>query len=330
MTRTLRSYAPELLLVALIVLAAMWSSTLSPYFLNAVNLLGAAQFFVIFVLMAFGLFPIVVQGEIDISLASTLAVGAVLMAEMSVAGVPLLLALVVTLAVTAVLGAINGVLVAYLRLPSLAVTLGTMGAYRGIAYLIAGDAGVTGITPEYLLLGSSWVGIVPSTVILALVVAAAFWVLMSRTSFGRYSYAIGASPDAARMAAVPVHRLRVGAYALAGAMAGLAGMVWVSQYQSARGDNADGAILFVLTAVVLGGVSIKGGSGKAEGVLLATVRLGTIQTGMQLANVPGTSQRLVVGALLIASIGAPRVVHLIRHAAAATRRRSHAGTAAER
>ena len=330
MTRTLRSYAPELLLVALIVLAAMWSSTLSPYFLNAVNLLGAAQFFVIFVLMAFGLFPIVVQGEIDISLASTLAVGAVLMAEMSVAGVPLLLALVVTLAVTAVLGAINGVLVAYLRLPSLAVTLGTMGAYRGIAYLIAGDAGVTGITPEYLLLGSSWVGIVPSTVILALVVAAAFWVLMSRTSFGRYSYAIGASPDAARMAAVPVHRLRVGAYALAGAMAGLAGMVWVSQYQSARGDNADGAILFVLTAVVLGGVSIKGGSGKAEGVLLATVRLGTIQTGMQLANVPGTSQRLVVGALLIGSIGAPRVFPLTRHAAPATRRRPHAGTAAER
>ncbi|GGC15973.1 ABC transporter permease [Cellulomonas carbonis] len=307
-----RRYSSELLLVVLIVLAALWSSTLSPYFLNAVNLLSSAQFFVIFALMAFGLFPIVVQGEIDISLASTLAVGSVLFATLSVEGVPLAAALPVVLAVTAALGAVNGLLVAYAGLPSLAVTLGTLGAYRGLAYLLAGDAGVTGITPEYLLLGSSWIGIVPSSVVLALVVAALFAVLMGTTSFGRYSYAIGSSPGASRMAAVPVRRTRVIAYALAGAMAGLAGLVWVSQYQSARGDNADGSILFVLTAVVLGGVSIKGGSGRALGVLLATVLLGTIQTGMKLANVPGTSQTLVIGALLILAIGLPQAVHLVR------------------
>jgi len=310
--RFLRTYASELLLVVLIILAAMWSSQLSPYFLNAVNLLSAAQFFVIFALMAFGLFPIVVQGEIDISLASTLAVGSVLFASLSVAGVPLAAALPLVLGATAVLGAINGFLVAYAGLPSLAVTLGTLGAYRGLAYLLAGDAGVTGITPEYLLLGSSWVGIVPSSVILVLVVAAVFAVLMGTTSFARYSYAIGSSAPAARMAAVPVNRSRVAAYAMAGAMSGLAGLVWVSQYQSARGDNADGSILFVLTAVVLGGVSIKGGSGRAVGVLLATVLLGTIQTGMKLANVPGTSQTLLIGALLVGSIGLPRAVHLVR------------------
>jgi len=321
MRRALRTYAPELLLVVLIVLAAMWSSTLSPYFLNSVNLLSAAQFFVIFALMAFGLFPVVVQGEIDISLASTLAVGSVLVATFSVNGVPLALALPLVLIATALLGVLNGVLVTYGHLPSLAVTLGALGAYRGVAYLLAGDAGITGITPDYLLLGSSWVGIVPSSVILALVVAGVFWLLMGRTSFGRYSYAIGASPEAARMAAVPVNQVRVGAYALAGAMSGLAGWVWVNQYQSARGDNADGTILFVLTAVVLGGVSIKGGSGKAVGVLLATVLLGTIQTGMKLANVPGTSQTLVVGALLIGSIGAPRAVQLVRHALSPARRR---------
>lgn len=312
MNRFLRTYASELLLVVLIILAAMWSSQLSPYFLNAVNLLSAAQFFVIFALMAFGLFPIVVQGEIDISLASTLAVGSVLFASLSVAGVPLAAALPLVLGATAVLGAINGFLVAYAGLPSLAVTLGTLGVYRGLAYLLAGDAGVTGITPEYLLLGSSWVGIVPSSVILVLVVAAVFAVLMGTTSFARFSYAIGSSAPAARMAAVPVNRSRVAAYAMAGAMSGLAGLVWVSQYQSARGDNADGSILFVLTAVVLGGVSIKGGSGRAVGVLLATVLLGTIQTGMKLANVPGTSQTLLIGALLVGSIGLPRAVHLVR------------------
>jgi rhamnose transport system permease protein len=308
----IRSYAWEGTLVVLIVLAAIWSSTLSPYFLNSVNLLNSAAFFVIFALMAFGLFPIVVQGEIDISLASTLAIGAVLLAKLSVAGIPLVVGLLITLVVCGLLGAINGVLVAVAGLPSLAVTLGTLGAYRGIAYILAGDSGVTGLTPEYTQLGSTWVGIVPATVILALVIAAGFGVLMGLTRFGRASYAIGNSAKASRMGGIAVVRNRVLAYALAGAMSGLAGLVWVSQYQSARGDNADGSILFVITAVVLGGVSIKGGSGRALGVLLSLTLLGTLQTGMKLANVPGTSQTLVVGLLLVASIGLPRAYQLIR------------------
>lgn len=325
-----RGYAAEVLLVALIALAVIWSSSLSPYFLDVNNLLNSASFFVIFILMAFGLFPVVVQGEIDISLASTLAVGSVLYAKLALAGTPAAEAIAITLVATAALGAVNGVLVAYAGLPSLAVTLGTLGAYRGIAYLMAGDAGVTGMDQRYLVLGHSWIGVVPSTVVLALVVAALFAVLMALTSFGRYSYAIGASPGAARMGAVPVRPVRVGAYALAGAIAGLAGVVWVNQYQSARGDNADGAILFVLTAVVLGGVSIKGGSGRAVGVLLATVLLGTLQTGMKLANVPGTSQTLVIGLLLVLSIGGPKAVGIVRQrtVAALNRRRTSGGDAA--
>ena len=121
------------------------------------------------------------------------------------------------------------------------------------------------------------------------------------------------------MAGVPVAATKVLAYALAGVMSGLAGLVWVAQYQSARGDNADGSILFVITAVVLGGVSIKGGSGRALGVLLAIVLLGTLQTGMKLANIPGTSQTLVIGALLVGSIGIPRAVHLLTGAVRARR-----------
>lgn len=312
MNKLARSYWWELMLVVLIVVAGIWSSTLSPYFLDPVNLLNSAAFFVIFSFMAFGLYPIVVHGEIDISLASTLAVGSVLFGKLSLAGVPLPVAIVIVVVVTGLLGAINGVLVAVAGLPSLAVTLGTMGAYRGLAYIMAGDAGITGITPEYTALGSTWVGIVPMTVVFVIVVALIFGVLMSATSFGRYSYALGNNAKASQMAGAPVVRTRVIAYSLAGVMSGLAGLVWVAQYQSARGDNADGTILFVLTAVVLGGVSIKGGSGRALGVFLAIVLLGTIQTGMKLANVPGTSQTLVIGLLLVGSIGIPNAVQLLR------------------
>jgi len=312
MKNVIRTWGWEGLLVVLIALAAIWSSTLSPYFLDPVNLLNSGQFFVIFSLMAFGLFPIVVQGEIDISLASTLAVGSVMLGKLSVDGVPLAVALPLTIVVCAILGAINGLLVAVAGLPSLVVTLGTLGAYRGIAYIIAGDAGVTGIPPEYLTLGSTWVGIVPVSVILVVVFAALLTVLMAQTRFGRYSYSIGNNAKASKLAGVPVAATRVAAYALAGALAGLAGLVWVAQYQSARGDNADGTILFVITAVVLGGVSIKGGSGRAVGVLLAIILLGTLQTGMRLANIPGTGQTLVIGALLIGSIGIPRAVQIVR------------------
>lgn len=311
MNRYLRRFGRESVLVVLIVLSGLWSSTLSPYFLDPVNLLNSAQSFVLFSLMAFGLYPIIVQGEIDISLPSTLAVAGVVLAKLSVAGLPLVAGLPIVLVLAAVLGAVNGVLVAWTGLPSLAVTLGTMGAYRGIAYIIAGDEGVTGISHDYLALGSTWIGIVPVAVPLIVVAAVAFAVLMSATSFGRYSFAIGNSPSASRMAGVPVVRTRIIAYALAGVMSGLAGWVWIAQYQSARGDNADGAILFVLTAVVLGGVSIKGGSGRASGVFLAIVLLATLQTGMQLANVPGTSQTLVIGTVLVVTIGVPKAAQLV-------------------
>lgn len=319
MRSNIRRYSWELLLVVLIVLAGIWSSFLSPYFLDPVNLLSSAGFFVIFALMAFGLFPIILQGEIDISLASTLAVGSVLLGRFSQLGIPLAVALPLVLVICGLLGALNGVLVAVVGLPSLAVTLGTMGAYRGIAYLFAGDAGVTGIPPSYVSLGSTWVGIVPMTVVLALVVGVVFAVLTVATRFGRNSYAIGNNASASRMAGLSVSASRVGAYTLAGVASGLAGYVWLAQYQSARGDNADGSILFVLTAVVLGGVSIKGGSGRALGVFLAIVLLGTIQIGMKLANVSGTSQTLVVGALLVCSIGVPRVIDIVRKKIAASR-----------
>ncbi len=304
MKRTIRTYGWELMLVVLIVLAGIWSSFLSPYFLDPVNLLSSAGFFVIFALMAFGLFPIILQGEIDISLASTLAVGGVLLGKLAQAGIPLAVALPIVLIICGILGVINGLLVAVVGLPSLAVTLGTMGAYRGIAYLFAGDAGITGFPPAYVSLGSSWVGIVPMAVVLAIVVGIAFAVLTSSTRFGRSSYAIGSS--ASRMAGISVSASKVGAFALAGVASGLAGYVWIAQYQSARGDNADGSILLVITAVVLGGVSIRGGSGRAIGVTLSILLLATIQTGMQLANIPGTSQTLVIGTLLVGSIARPK------------------------
>ena len=137
---------------------------------------------------------------------------------------------------------------------------------------------------------------------------------MHRTVFGRRCYAVGNNKDAAWIAGIDVASLKIQAYALAGGLAGIASLVWIGQYGSARGDNADGSILFVVTAVVLGGIDINGGRGSIFGVVIALFLLGTLRNGMGLANVPGPTQTVVFGALLIIGVLRPLIARLITHA----------------
>ena len=311
MRQHLRRHSWEALLVVLIVAAAAWATSLSPYYLETDQLLASSQQFVIFGIMALGLMPIILQGEIDISLTSTLAVGTVTLGRLAEAGVPAVVAVLLTFASCGLLGAVNGVLVAYAGLPSLAVTLGTLGAYTGLAYIIGGDAGITAFPDSYLYLGSAFLGLVPVSLLVFALIAIVMGVALSSGPLGRYSYAIGNNAAASRMAGAPVRSIRLWSYVLAAVLAALGSLLWVGQYASARGDNGSGSILFVLTAVVLGGVSIKGGSGTVTGVVLSILLLGTVSNGMGLANFAGTTQTLVLGALLIGSIAVPRVVALV-------------------
>jgi rhamnose transport system permease protein len=312
----------ELTLCVLIVAAGAWSSTLSPYFLSVDQLFSATRFFIISGLLALGLATVVSTGEIDISLASTIAVGTVVLSKFSAFGVPIAIAAPIVVVVGALLGALNGVLVARYRLPSLAVTLGTLGAYRGFAFIIGSEVGYTDFSDSYLWLGSQKLfnDVVPVSC-LFVVLAVASWLLMHRTTFGRRCFSIGLNADASWFAGVDVVGVKMRAYALAGALAGVAALVWVGQYGSARGDNADGSILFVVTAVVLGGVDINGGRGTISGVVLALLLLGTIRNGMGLANIGGPTQTVVLGALLVGGVLRPAfaaaLARLRRPAAAA-------------
>ncbi len=316
MSRLWRPSAWEMALVVLIVAAGAWSTTLSPYYFALDQLFYSTRQFVLPGLLAVGLMVIVVTGEIDISVASTLAVGAVLFAKLSAAGAPIALAVPLVVVACAALGLLNGVLVAGFGLPSLAVTLGTMGAYRGLAFIIGSELGYTDFDDSYLYAGSELVGaLVPVSLLLftAIVLAAGF--LVHKTVFGRRCFAVGNNKDAAWIAGIDVRRLKMMTYTLAGALAGVASLVWIGQYGSARGDNADGLILFVVTAVVLAGVDINGGKGTVLGIVLALMLLGTLRNGMGLANIAGPTQTVVFGALLIVGVLHPvalRVVANIR------------------
>lgn len=297
----------ELALCLLIIAAGAWSASLSPYYLSVDQIFGSTRFFIIPGLLALGLAVVVSTGEIDISLASIIAVGTVTLSKLAAFGVPIPVAAPIVIAVGALLGMLNGVLVARYHLPSLAVTLGTMGAYRGLAFIVGSEVGFTDFDDSFLWLGSEKLfnDIVPVSLCLFALAAIGVWLLMHRSIFGRQCFSIGLNPDAAWFAGVEVVKVKVRAYTLAGALAGVAALVWVGQYGSARGDNADGSILFVVTAVVLGGMDINGGRGTTSGVVLALLLLGTIRNGMGLANLGGPTQTVVLGALLVGGVLRP-------------------------
>jgi rhamnose transport system permease protein len=294
----------ELVLAALVLLAMIIASLTSPYYLSLDQITYSLQESVgVAGLLALGLMVVVVVGEIDISLPAILALANILFAQLSPAGAPLALALPLVLLVTTAAGALNGALVVAFGLPSLAVTLGAMGAYRGLALLFGGQEGYASFADGYVWLGIALVGgTVPVSLLGLLLVALLVGVLMHATVFGRLAYTVGSNAKAARLSGVRVGAVKIAAFALGGLAAGLASLVYVGQYQSARADNASEMLLFVVTAVVLGGVDIFGGKGRVLGVVLALLLLGTIRNAMGLANVAGPVQTLVVGVLLIGAV----------------------------
>jgi len=303
--RRLAAYSWEGTLVALILCAVAWASSLSPYYLAPDQITYSLQQAIAIVgILAAGMMVIIVMGEIDIAMPAIMTFGNILFARMSEAGWPIGAALPVVLVVCVALGAFNGLLVVGLGLPSLAVTLGTMGAIRALSLLFGGATGYASFDASYVWLGSAyWFDfLVPVSLVLMAAVFAVFAVLMHGTTFGRVAFIVGAGPEVARYSGIDVGRVKVAGFAIGGAMAGLASLVYIGQYQSARADNASEILLVIVTAVTLGGVDIFGGRGRVLGVFLALLLLGTLQNGMGLANLAGPVQTLVIGLLLVGSV----------------------------
>ena len=325
--KALGAYRWELLLVVLTLAVAGWATLLSPYYLGFDQITySLQQSMAVPAVIAAGLMVIVVIGEIDISLPAILALGNILFAHFSQSGASVWLAALAVVAVGIAAGALNGALVVAFGLPSLAVTLGMMGAYRAFALLIGGQEGYAAFDDSYVWLGSAQIGdVVPASLVLVAIVFAVFTFIMHGTVYGRLCYVIGNNARAARLSGVRVPLIKIAAFAVGGATASLASLVYVGQYQSARADNASDILLFIVSAVVLGGVDIFGGRGNVVGVLLALLLLGTLKNGMGLANFPGPVQTLVVGTLLVVAVLIPRLAELHRARSPLRRRRPEPG-----
>jgi rhamnose transport system permease protein len=304
----------ETLLVLLIIGAGIWSWTLSDFFLRRANLLDLETPYVWIGLLAFGLTFVVVAGEIDISVASMMAVSAVCIGEIWQAGVNVWLAALAGLCIATVLGLVNGLLVGLLNLPSLAVTLGTLAAFRGLAYVILGGGSISGLPTDFTNVGGGYIGNeLPIALLVLLGFALVLGLLLHATRFGRYVFTLGSNREVARFSGIPVARTRVTIFALSGLMAGFSAIVYLGFFGSIQADAASGSELIdVVTAVVLGGVDIFGGSGTMAGVLLASILIAVLRNGMQLANLGGATQDIVIGGLLLGAILAGNAVRAVQ------------------
>jgi rhamnose transport system permease protein len=301
----------EWILVVLLIAASILNASLSPYFLNVRNLFDMTFNFMERGIMTLPMAFIIITGNIDLSVGSTLAMTSNIMGRLYEAGVNIWIAALVALLAGALAGLFNGIVITRVKLPALAATLGTYVLYRGIAWVLMQDGAVTGFPSQFTFIGQGYIPGTPIPIQLMIyaILVVPFGLVLHRTTFGRFTYAIGSNKEACRYAGVNVDRVILVIFTISGLMSALAGIMMSARFGSVRADIALGAELEVITAVVLGGVDIFGGSGTMPGVVLALFLLGVVRFGMNLVNIPPQIQIIVTGFLLIIAIVLP---HLLR------------------
>jgi rhamnose transport system permease protein len=300
----------EVLLVIVLILSLGLGRWLSPVFLTGANLSNVLADLTEIALMALPMTLIIVAAEIDLSVASVLGASSALMGVLWHMGLPMPVVIVLVLIAGALAGLLNGLVIVKLNLPSLAVTIGTLALFRGLAYVLLGDQAVADFPPAYTAFGMNTLGasFIPLPFVIVIVGALLFTVLLQSTAFGRSLYAIGANPTAAAFSGIEVAKLRLRLFVLSGVMSALAGVVYTLRFTSARGDNGEGFELSVIAAVLFGGVSIFGGRGSMIGVLLSLLIIGVLKNALTLDDVSSETLTIVTGVLLLASVLIPNLV----------------------
>ncbi|MGF6372447.1 rhamnose transport system permease protein [Paraburkholderia sp. RAU6.4a] len=300
----------EVLLVIVLIVSLVLGRWLSPVFLTGANLSNVLADLTEIALMALPMTLIIVAAEIDLSVASVLGASSALMGVLWHMGLPMPVVIVVVLIAGALAGLLNGLVIVKLNLPSLAVTIGTLALFRGLAYVLLGDQAVADFPAAYTAFGMNTLGstFIPLPFVIVIAAAVLFTVLLQATAFGRSLYAIGANPTAAAFSGIEVAKIRLRLFVLSGLVSALAGIVYTLRFTSARGDNGEGFELSVIAAVLFGGVSIFGGRGSMVGVLLSLLIIGVLKNALTLDDVSSETLTIVTGVLLLASVLIPNLV----------------------
>lgn len=296
----------EILLALIIVVMIAGFSTRASNFATPGNLATIFNDTSILIILALGQMTVILTKSIDLSVAANLAFTgmAVAMLDAAYPGLPLALLIVISIGIGAALGAINGFLVWLLQIPPIVVTLGTLTIYRGMAFVLSGGSWVNAhqMTPDFLGLPRISVLGMPILSWAAIAIVFLIWFVLTRTPFGRSTYAAGGNPTAAVYAGIDVGRARFLAFVLSGALAGLSGYLWVSRYAVAYVDIAAGFELDSVAANVIGGVSIAGGIGSVIGTVLGALFLGVIKNALPVIGISPFAQMAISGVVIVLAV----------------------------
>ena len=306
----------EIILVLLLLVVVGGFGATTEGFLDFYNLSDSTFNYSEKALIALAMALIIIAGDIDISVAATVALTSVMMGLAKDAGAGTALIVLVGLGSGALCGALNGFLITRFALPSIVVTIGTLSLYRGTALVILGDGAITGYPAALSTLGNGYIGDlvglpwlqIPIEFAIFVIAAIIIGVVLHKTIIGRRIYSIGANPIASRFSGIAVNRYRLLLFIFIGMIAGLASVLLTGRIGSTRPNIAMGWELDAITMVILGGVSIDGGKGSLLGVVLAIVVLGMFTFGLQMMNVPGIVMSMILGGLLIVSMIVPILI----------------------
>ncbi|NMD09173.1 MAG: ABC transporter permease [Phyllobacteriaceae bacterium] len=297
-----------LLLIILVVTVAL-NVMLAPQFLTLQNQVNLFQLSIEKIILALVMTFIIINGEIDLSVASIMGLVACMFGVLVEAGVSPGAGLVFCLLLGAAAGAFNAFWITRIGIPSLVVTLAMLIGYRGFARVLLEDRGISSFPAWFGDLGQKpFLGPFPLGLIIFVVMLVILGLILHRTGFGRQVYVIGNNAEVARFSGLRVNRVKATLFILSGFVAALSGLLYAARLASVRGDAAFGFELDIITMVLLGGVSIFGGKGTMPGVLLAILIVLNLRNGMALVNITGHVQTGIIGLLLIASVLVPNLI----------------------
>ena len=251
-----------------------------------------------------GMTFVMITGGIDLSVGAEVGLSVVICAKLLVAGFPAFPACLVAISAAVLVGFLNGWLIANVGIPPLIATLGTQTAVRGAVYIWTNCLPIFGFPESFRMLGQGYIfGVIPVPVSIMIVVLVVAWFYISKTRYGRYTYALGGNEEVARLSGIKVKTMKHITYAISGLCAGLAGVILLSRLFSGQPRAGINYEMDAITAVVLGGVSVSGGEGKLSGVIVGFIIIGILSNGFTMMGVNDYWQTFLKGVILLTAVG---------------------------
>lgn len=294
--------------VLVFIVLFLFFTIMSDKFLTVSNMLNILLQIATMMIISMGMTWVIITGGIDLSTGASLAFGGVVTAMLiKYAGLPVWAGVFVCMLLCGCVGALNGILITVVNIPPLLATIGMSSAIRGLAFIICGGDTIFGLPEGFTVLGRGYIGIFPIPVLIAIVIVAIFWFIQNRSAFSVYTYAIGNNVDSAYLSGIKTKLHIFSLYLISGLMVGLAGFINASRTGVGLASTGEDMDFDVVTAVVLGGTSIAGGSGKISGTVLGCIIMGVLANGMMIMNMHSFAQQFVKGVILLVAIGAETI-----------------------